>query len=101
MAVMIFKKDNLKLGLILGLIGPLLGFLVIYFFKYSSVSFSEFLDFFLNDKRLITSVGTLSLLANAVLFALYVHFNKYQTFKGIFLATLVYGIAILVLKVFV
>ncbi len=98
---MIFKRDNLKLGLVLGLLGPILGFVIIYFAKYSAISFGEFFDFFINDKRLITSVGTLSLLANAVMFALYVHFNKYNTFKGIFLATVVYGIAILVLKVFV
>jgi hypothetical protein len=101
MEVMILKRDKFILGFILGLIGPIIGFIVIYFTKYSYISFSEFLDFFLNDKRLITSVGTLSLLANAIIFAIYVHFNKYNTFKGIFLATVIYGIAILVLKVFV
>ncbi len=97
---MIFKKDNLKLGLVLGLIGPMLGLVIIYFINFSAFSFSEFLSDFFNNNRLITSTGTLALLANAVLFAIYVHFNKYNTFKGIFLVTLVYGIAILVLKVF-
>lgn len=98
---MILNKDKFLLGFILGLIGPIIGFIVIYFIQYSYLSFDMFLDYFMNDKRLITSVGTLALLANAIIFAIYVHFNKYNTFKGIFLATVIYGIGILVLKVFV
>ena len=96
---MIFKKDSLKLGLILGLLGPLAGLVVIYFIKYRSSAFGDFLDVFIHDNRLITSVGTLALLANALLFALYVQLDKYQTFKGIFIVTLIYGILILVLKI--
>jgi drug/metabolite transporter (DMT)-like permease len=97
---MIFKKDNLKLGLVLGLVGPALGLVVIYFFKFSSSSFGDFLDEFFNNNRLITSIGSLALLANAIIFAIYVHFNKYNTFKGVFIVTLIYGIGILLLKVF-
>jgi len=97
---MIFKKDSLKLGLILGLIGPVIGLLVIYFIKYSGIPFGDFISEFFANNRLITSIGTLALLANAIIFAIYVNYNKYNTFKGIFLVTLVYGIAILVLKIF-
>ena len=97
---MIFKKDNLKLGLILGLLGPFAGLVAIYFIKFPSYKFSDFLDYFIHDNKLITSVGTLSLLANALLFAIYVNADKYQTFKGIFIVTLIYGIGILLLKIF-
>lgn len=97
---MIFAKDNLRLGLFLGLIGPLIGLLVIYKISFSSLSFKDFLDYFMHDNKVITHVGTLSLLANAILFAIYVHFDKSQTFKGIFIITLFYGIGILVLKLF-
>jgi hypothetical protein len=72
---------------------------VIYFARFSSSSFGEFLEEFFGNNRLITSIGTLALLANAVLFAIYVNANKYKTFKGIFLVTLIYGIGILVLKI--
>jgi hypothetical protein len=97
---MIFKKDNLKLGLALGLLGPILGLVTIYFIKYSYWSFTEFLENVFQDNRLITSIGTLSLLANAVIFTLYVNANKHNTYKGIFIVTLMYGIGILLLKVF-
>lgn len=97
---MIFTKDNLKLGLILGLFGPLAGLAVVYFVSYSAFTFFEFLDNFIHENRLITSIGSMSLLANAVLFTLYVNTNRDKTAKGIFIVTVIYGIGILVLKIF-
>ena len=96
---MIFKRDNLKLGLILGLLGPLTGLVVIYFIRYSPYTFFDFLDYFINDNKMITSVGSLSLLANIVLFTLYINTHRDSTAKGIFILTVVYGISILVLKI--
>ena len=96
---MILKKDNLKLGIVLGLIGPVLGLVVIYFIKFGGLAFSEFLDLFFNTNRLITSIGSLSLLANVILFTLYINTHRDKTAKGIFLVTLIYGIGILVLKI--
>lgn len=98
---MFLTKDNLRLGLILGLIGPLLGLVVIHRVSFPSLRFSDFLDYFMHDSKVITHVGTLSLLANALLFAIYVHFDKSETFKGIFIITLFYGIGILLLKLFI
>jgi len=100
-ATFILKRDNLKLGLILGLLGPALGLVIVYFFKFSSYDFMEFLDYFFNDSRLITSIGALCLLANAILFTIYVNTHRDNTAKGIFATTLVYGIAILIIKVFI
>jgi hypothetical protein len=96
---MIFTKDNLKLGLILGLFGPLIGLVVVYFIQFPSYKFFDFLDEFIHNNKLITSVGSLSLLANVVLFTLYLNTHRDNTAKGVFVITLVYGIAILVLKV--
>jgi drug/metabolite transporter (DMT)-like permease len=99
-ATFILKKDNLKLGLVLGLLGPVLGLIVVYFFKFSSFGFFEFLDYFFHDNRLITSIGALCLLANAVLFTIYINTHRDKTAKGIFATTLIYGITILVMKIF-
>ena len=96
---MIFKKDNLRLGLVLGLIGPLLGLVVIYFVKFPSYSFMDFLTYFMNDNRMITSIGALSLLANVILFTIYINTHRDETAKGIFAVTVIYGIGILILKI--
>jgi hypothetical protein len=97
---MILTKDNLRLGLFLGLIGPVLGLVVVYFVKFPSFTFREFLENFMNDNRMITSIGSLSLLANAILFTIYVNTHRDDTAKGIFIVTLIYGIGILLLKIF-
>jgi hypothetical protein len=97
---MILKKDNLKLGIVLGLLGPIIGLTVIYLIKFSSVSFGEFLDEFFHNNKLITSIGSLALLANVILFTIYVNTQRDKTAKGLFLITLLFGITILVLKVF-
>jgi len=96
---MLLKRDNLQLGLILGLIGPVLGLVVIYFFKFSSVPFSDFLDEFFHNNKLITSIGSLSLLANVILFTIFVNTRRDRTARGIFIVTLIFGIAILILKI--
>ena len=101
MATFILKRDNLKLGLLLGLLGPALGLVIVYFMNFSSYGFGEFLDYFFKDTKLITSIGALCLLANAVLFTIYINTHRDNTAKGIFATTLVYGIAILIIKVFI
>lgn len=97
---MILKKDNLRLGLTLGLLGPLLGLVIIWLLKFDQISFVEFLEQYLSSNRLITSIGSLSLLANAVLFTLYINTERDETAKGIFISTVIYGIGILILKIF-
>ena len=97
---MILKKDNLRLGLALGVLGPLLGLLLIWQWKMNQISFLEFLEQFTSSNRLITSIGSLSLLANAVLFTVYINTERDETAKGIFISTVIYGIGILILKIF-
>jgi hypothetical protein len=93
------KKDNLKLGLLLGLILPVIVFFVIYFIRFSEYPFDRFLNVLKEENRLITFFGTWCMVANIALFTLYVNTNRYQTSKGVFGITLVYGILILLLKV--
>ena len=96
---MIFKRDNLKLGLILGLIGPIIGIVILKFIKAPSATWSDFMEMFFNDNKYLTSIGSLSLLVNVILFTLYINTHRDHTAKGIFVVTLIYGIGILVLKI--
>ncbi len=97
---MLLKKDNLQLGIVIGLVAPLLGLIILYFIRFASVSFGEFLGYFLTENRLITSLGSLCLLANVIFFTIYINTNRDKTARGIFFTTLVYGIAILLIKLF-
>ena len=95
------KRDNIRFGLVLGFIGPLVGLVVYYFaaFYTHNITFTEFLGYLQKYKSLLTAVSSISLVANAVLFTVYVNARKDQTIKGIFLATLIYGIGVLLIKV--
>jgi hypothetical protein len=91
----------LKLGLILGFIAPLIVFLIVYFIRFSGYAFDEFLRVFMNEKKLITFWGVWCLVGNIALFTYYINTAKDKTAKGIFAITVVYGIGILLMKLFV
>ena len=94
------KKDDIRLGLLLGFIAPLFGMVIYYFMAFYSnhVTFSEFLGLLRQSKKNLTAVSSVSLVANAILFTFYVNAGKDKTMKGIFLATVIYGITVLLIK---
>lgn len=93
-----FKKDNLKLGILLGLIAPFIGIVGFYFLKVYPISFSDYIERLGIEKRFLTNAITFSLLANAVFFTIYINSHKDKTAKGIFAVTVIYVIAAVILK---
>ena len=96
---MILQKDNLRLGLILGIIAPFFGMAVYYLWKfYSTFSVGDFFRVLGMQKTLITALISFSLFANAVIFTLYINTRRDRTAKGIFIITCVYAVAAIILK---
>jgi hypothetical protein len=95
-----FKKDNLIYGLVLGFAAPILGLLLLKFKRYGMLSFKEVLQYIYlqPDHSIITAGLSVSLMANALLFTIYINRNVDLTAKGIFIATLFYGLVILGVK---
>lgn len=89
------------MGLLLGLITPFIVLVIIYFVRFNYYSFDEFISSFFDQKQLITFWGVWCLVGNIALFTYYINTNKDRTAKGIFGMTLVYGIGILLLKLFI
>jgi hypothetical protein len=97
--IVIFKKDNLRLGLVLGLIAPLLSLIVYYFVKfYPTFSLREFFAFIRDNKQQITAISVPCLVLNIALFTIYINSHRDQTAKGVFAATLIYAIIALLFK---
>jgi hypothetical protein len=96
--VLILKEDQLKIGLVLGFILPLLVFALIYFLRFNYYDLDEFFATFLQESRLITFFSAWCLLANIGLFTLFINSNRYRTAKGVFIESLFYGLAFLLLK---
>ena len=99
---MILKKDDIKLGLLLGFVGPLLGIFLYKFVKFKIFTFKETFQYMLYEPghKTLSVALTLALFVNAVLFTIYLNTRKDKTAKGIFLVTLVYGVVVLFLKLF-
>jgi hypothetical protein len=96
---LILKKDHLKFGILLGILGPMLAMLIYYFTVFSrTISLREYFYVLIHNKQLLTAISSLSLLANAILFTIYINTHRDKTAKGIFVATLIYGILVLTYK---
>jgi hypothetical protein len=95
---MIFKKDNFIFGLALGFVAPLIGFLIYKLVKFRSLSLSEMFHWMKFNPNLITLSISVSLLANAILFTVYINGSRDKTAKGIFVMTMIYAVIALVFK---
>ena len=42
---MILTKDNIKLGIVLGFLAPLLGMVLFYFYKFNALPFKVYLQY--------------------------------------------------------
>lgn len=94
-----FKKDNLQLGLIMGLVAPVIAMFLYYLVTLARlINFQEYIYYLKTNKSLLTGVSSVSLVANAILFTIYINSKRDKTAKGIFVSTLIYGIAVLLIK---
>lgn len=84
----------------LGLVLPLLVFFIIYVSRFSTEPFGTFLHRFFSQNTLITFFGVWCLVGNIALFTYYINTGRDRTAKGIFFITLLYGIGVLLLKLF-
>jgi len=93
------KKDNLKFGLLLGFIAPILSLVAYYLIKFFPLfSVYDFFDFMTQNKTQITAISVPCLVLNIALFTYYINTRKDKTAKGIFAVTLFFAIASVLLK---
>jgi len=97
---MFLQKDNTKLGVILGLLAPLAGIFGFYLWRFQRLTITEFIQYLGIEKHLITAMLSFALLANAIVFTIYINTRKDKTAKGIFVVTVIYAIGVLLLKLF-
>ena len=95
---MIFKKDNFNFGLALGFIAPMLAFMLYKLYKFKGLTLTEMLQWMKLNPNLISVSISVSLLANAILFTIYINGHRDKTAKGIFVLTIIYAIIAMVFK---
>ena len=95
---MIFKKDNFIFGLALGLVAPVIGFMLFKIYKFKGLTLSEMLQWMKFNPNLISVSISVSLMANAILFTIYINGHRDKTAKGIFILTIIYAIIAMIFK---
>ncbi|MGN6343510.1 MAG: hypothetical protein ACTHML_21220 [Ginsengibacter sp.] len=95
---MIFKKDNFVFGIALGIVAPLIGFLIYKLVKFKALSLQEMFQWMKLNPNLITVAISVSLMANAIIFTIYINGYRDKTAKGIFIVTMVYAALALAFK---
>ena len=93
-----FKRDDIKLGILLGFLAPIVGMFIYYFIQFRMFTLSEFFRIMFSQKQLLTGIVSISLIANAIIFTIYINSHRDKTARGIFIATCIYAIASLLYK---
>lgn len=93
------SKNSVVFGFICGVLAPILGFWLYYFFKTGGFTHMLFLER-IKSMHLLSAVLSLSLLSNLALFFVFLQFKLDNSAKGILLATILYAIAGFIIKFF-
>ncbi len=92
------KKDSMIVGLIFGILAPLLGIIIYWFIQFREMKLSEFFSHIIVYK-LISPALSLSLLINLGIFFLFLQKEYYLATRGVLFATFIYAGIIVLAKV--
>jgi hypothetical protein len=96
------KKDNLPLGIVLGLVTPIVTFLLYYalvIVPNQHIGLTDFITVLAANRQMLSKMISICLLLNGVVFYLYTRQRRDTTAKGIFLVTMLYALVIIILKI--
>lgn len=94
---MTFKIDNIKFGLILGILAPALTLLIIYLIKFLGFNLRELIDLLVSS-GVFTKILSLCVIPNLALFFLFLNKYYYETTRGILMATIIVAAFIFITK---
>lgn len=92
------KWNKLYIGLIFGLILPIIILFIVYYASYSAMEFWVFVDY-LESFDIFTKVVTICVLPNLGLFFLFIKRNMLMGARGVLFSVIIYLILISVYKI--
>jgi uncharacterized BrkB/YihY/UPF0761 family membrane protein len=91
------KYNDIRLGVVLGLLAPVLGLLVIYLAAFRNMALMEYLEF-LSESKKLSSIISLSAIPNLLLFFIFIWLNYLYSARGVLASTLLYALVVIVTK---
>jgi O-antigen/teichoic acid export membrane protein len=97
---MIKKYNKPFIGLALGMILPIISFLIYYFYMLMKTKDLGFIDFLETLKRTesFTAVLSICVLPNLLLFFLFKKLDYWYAIKGVIISVMIYTLLVVVLK---
>lgn len=86
------------IGFLLGIIMPVLGFLIVFFVMRAGNTFSTFVTNLSAQHGLLSKVISLSILANLIPFIFFNSRRLDEASKGVFIATMLFAVIIVLLR---
>ncbi len=91
------KFDKVWIGAILGIVVPLIAFVIFYFVRYSDLSLGEFLKVYKN-LGILTHILSLSVLPDLLVFFGFIQMNYLKGARGVLLATFLFAFTVLIVR---
>lgn len=91
------KFNSLRLGLILGLILPVISILVFYLFNCKNYTLPDFIKQLIS-RNVYTQLISLCVVPNLLLFFLFIWRNFFLSARGVLFATFIYAFLVVVIK---
>ncbi|MGC9374324.1 MAG: hypothetical protein ACP5DQ_04700 [Bacteroidales bacterium] len=92
-----YTLNNFTLGLILGILVPIVTMLIVYFTRFNQYVFSELIDYLINT-QVFTKIVSLCVIPNLILFFVFIWLNYLYSARGVLMATIVFAIFVFVTK---
>jgi hypothetical protein len=93
-------KNNILIGLLLGLIVPSVALFIVYLTGFSGFRFIDFFRYTIS-KNVLQNMVSLCGLANLPLFYLFIRSDCYESVKGVIIATFLLVLVVVILKFFI
>lgn len=91
------KVNNIKLGLLLGILAPAITMALIYLISFPEYNLNELVDLLVR-KRVFTKIVSLCVIPNLGLFFLFLNKNFYYAARGVLLSTVLFALFVFITK---
>lgn len=92
-----YSLNNLYLGLVLGLLIPVIALFIFYFSTYNNQSIIDYLSHLISID-IVTQLVSLCVVPNLLLFFIFIWTNKLYSARGVLFATIIYTIIVFIIK---
>ncbi len=94
---MAHRYNNIRLGVVLGLLAPMLGFVIVYLVAFRGMSLVDYIEMLVFRGKL-SSVISLSVIPNLLLFFIFIWLNYLYSARGVLASTLVFAVIVVITK---